>query len=357
MRSTTFALTVILALGITVHAQVVSIQNDGNAFTVIGWQAPSAPPSGGWPSLFAVYVDSASVPLLGSYAVDNRTLRFRTQYPLSPGVRYRAVFHQPGSPAVVEQTFNGPPRNTTPATRVERIYPTSDVLPSNQLRLYVYFSAPMSRGEAARRIHLVDKDAHELTAEFLPGEELWDPNAQRLTLTFDPGRIKRGLTSNQSMGPPIREGQRYTLVVDREWPDARGVPLVEGYRRTFRGGPAVRIPPDPKQWTVTPPHPGSGDPLVVDFGRPMNYPLLQRMLQIVNSRGRVEGTIAVDRQETQWRFTPQSPWIAGTHRLIVDTGLEDLAGNKIGQPFDIDVFDHVTEHITTTTVDVPFTVR
>jgi hypothetical protein len=81
------------------------------------------------------------------------------------------------------------------------------------------------------------------------------------------------------------------------------------------------------------------------------------MLQIVNSRGRVEGTIAVDRQETQWRFTPRSPWIAGTHRLIVETGLEDLAGNKIGQPFDIDVFDHVTEHITTTAVDVPFTVR
>jgi hypothetical protein len=43
--------------------------------------------------------------------------------------------------------------------------------------------------------------------------------------------------------------------------------------------------------------------------------------------------------------------------LVVDTGLEDLAGNRIGQAFDIDVFDRVTEHITTTTVAVPFTVR
>jgi hypothetical protein len=343
--------------GTTVSNQSISIQYENNAFKVIGWQPPAAAPSGGWPPVLAVYVDTANVPLLGAYVIDNRTLIFRPQYPLSPGVRYRAVFHQPGSRAVVEQTFNGPPRNTTPATHVERVYPTSDVLPSNQLRLYVYFSAPMSRGEAARRVHLIDKDTHELTAEFLPGEELWDPNAQRLTLTFDPGRIKRGLTSNQSMGPPILDGQRYTLVVDREWPDARGVPLVEGYRKAFRGGPAVRMPPDPKQWTVTPPHAGSIDPLIVDFGRPMNYPLLQRMLQIANSRGRVEGTIAIDRQETQWRFTPQSPWIAGAHRLIVDKGLEDLAGNKIGQPFDIDVFDHVTEHLSTTTVDVPFTVR
>ena len=44
-------------------------------------------------------------------------------------------------------------------------------------------------------------------------------------------------------------------------------------------------------------------------------------------------------------------------RLIVDTSLEDLAGNKIGQPFDIDVFDKVTERITTTTMSLPFEIR
>src|SRR5205823_102578 len=86
---------------------------------------------------------------------------------------------------------------------------------------------------------------------FLRSQELWDPNFQRLTMTFDPGRIKRGLTSNQNIGPPIMEGKRYTLVVDREWPDARGVSMVEGFRKPFRGGAAQRIPPDPKQWRVT----------------------------------------------------------------------------------------------------------
>jgi len=359
MRSR-LALTVVLLTllrGTTASTQTVSILLDGNTFKVVGWQAPAAPPSGGWPTMFAVYVDAPNVPpLLGSYSVDNRTLTFRSQYPLSPGVRYRAVLRQPGQRAI-EQTFNGPPRNVTPATRVDRVYPSADVLPSNQLRVYVYFSSPMSRGEAGRRIHLLDKDGRELTAEFLPGEELWDPNFQRLTLTFDPGRIKRGLTSKQSMGPPIAEGQRYTLVIDRDWADARGVPLVETYRKAFRGGPAVRVPPDPKRWKVTPPAAGTSQPLIVDFDRPMNYPLLRRMIQVSGARGRVDGTIAVDRQESAWRFTPKTPWTAGAHKLIVDTGLEDLAGNKIGQPFDIDVFDRVTEHITTTTVDVPFTVR
>ena len=94
---------------------------------------------------------------------------------------------------------------------------------------------------------------------FLPGEELWDPNFQRLTMTFDPGRIKRGLTSNEKIGPPIAEGKRYTLVIDRDWPDARGVPMVEGFRKSFRGGPAERNPPDPKQWRVTAPKAGTSD--------------------------------------------------------------------------------------------------
>ena len=141
MRPNRFALlTVILALGITVETQIVSIQNSGHEFKVVGWQAPAAPPSGGWPSVFAVYVDAANVPaLLGSYGVERGTLVFRSQYPLSPGVRYRAVFRQPGQRAI-EQTFNGPPKSTTPAARVEQVYPSADVLPSNQLRLYIYFS-------------------------------------------------------------------------------------------------------------------------------------------------------------------------------------------------------------------------
>lgn len=345
--------------GATAIAQVVSIHYENGAFTVSGWPAPASPPSGGWQTVFAVYVDTAGVPpLLGTYTIEKRTLIFRPQYPLSPGVHYRAIFQDPNVRASrIETTFSGPVKNTTPSAHVDRMYPSADVLPSNQLRLYVYFSAAMSRGEAARRIHLLDGDNHELTAEFLPGEELWDPNGQRLTLTFDPGRIKRGLTSNQNMGPPITEGRRYTLVIDREWPDAQGVPMFEGFRKAFAGGPAIRVPPDARQWKITPPRAAARDPLIVDFDRAMNYPLLQRMVQVAGPRGRIEGTIAVDRHEAQWRFTPNAPWTIGPYRLIVDTGLEDLAGNRLGQPFDIDVFDRVTEHLTSATVDVPFTVR
>ena len=215
----------------------------------------------------------------------------------------------------------------------------------------------MSRGEVAARLHILDRTGKELKDVLLPGQELWDPDNQRLTMTFDPGRIKRGLESNTKMGPPIGEGQRYTLVIDRGWPDARGVPLTADYRKEFRGGPPVRVPPDPKQWRVTPPRAGTSAPLVVEFGRSMNYPLLQRMLQVSGPSGRMAGDIAVDRNESLWRFTPRTPWPAGAYRLLVDADLEDVAGNRINQPFDIDVFEKVTEHLTTRTFSVPFSVR
>jgi hypothetical protein len=295
------------------------------------------------------------VPMLGTYSVESGRLVFRPQYPLAPGVQYRAVFRQPGRPAV-ERVFSGPAQRVVSATRVEHVYPSADVLPSNNLRLYIYFSAPMSRGEVASRLHILDRNGKELKDVLLPGQELWDPNNQRLTMTFDPGRIKRGLESNSKMGPPIAEGERYTLVIDRGWLDARGMPLADSYRKDFRGGAAVRVPPDPKQWRVTPPRAGTSAPLVVDFGRSMNYPLLQRMLQVAGPAGNVTGVIDVGQNETVWRFTPKTPWTSGNYQLLIDAGLEDTAGNRIGEPFDIDVFDRVSEHLTTRTVMLPFTV-
>jgi hypothetical protein len=351
------SLSVLLALSITAAAQTISLQLEGNAFKVVGLPASALrAPGGGWQSVFVVYAGTGDVPpLAGSYAVENGTLVFRPTYPLAAGPRYRAVFRGAGTP--IEKTFDGPARIVTPSAGVERVYPTADVLPSNQLRLYIYFAAPMSRGEAEQRIHVLDADGKPLRAVFLPGQELWDPGNRRLTMTFDPGRIKRDLTSNQAMGPPIAEGKRYTLVIDREWRDANGVPMVESFRKAFRGGPAVRQPPDPKTWKIVAPPAGSRDPLVVGFGRPMNYTLLQRMLKVSGARGDIAGTVDVAREEAEWRFTPATPWAVGAHRLIVDTSLEDLAGNKIGQPFDIDVFERVTERITSSTTSLPFEIR
>jgi hypothetical protein len=61
---------------------------------------------------------------------------------------------------------------TADATRVEQAYPSADVLPGNTLRLYIYFSGPVSRGEIATHFHVLDGAGSALTGVLPPGQEL-----------------------------------------------------------------------------------------------------------------------------------------------------------------------------------------
>lgn len=351
----------VLTLALAGVAQTVSIQKEGPGYKVAGWnQGPTEPP-GGWLSLFALYAGEGDVPpMLGSYTVESGTLTFRPRYPAAPGVAVRAVFRPPGGPPV-EAVFGATAGDITPTTSVERVYPSASLLPDNQLKLYIQFSASMSRGEAWQRIHLLNEQGSAVELPFLEiDQELWDFAQRRLTVLFDPGRIKRGLVPREELGPVLIEGGQYTLVIDREWRDARGVALREGFRKQFRVGPADRVPPEPREWRLTTPAARTTDALVADIPEPMEWALLERLLQVSGPAGPVAGPVAgivtVERGETQWRFVPAQPWQPGEYQLIVNTALEDLAGNKIGRPFDVDLdqFSQVTERVSSESVSLPF---
>jgi hypothetical protein len=207
-------------------------------------------------------------------------------------------------------------------------------------------------------VHLYDAAGNLVELPFLElQQELWDPDYKRLTVLFDPGRIKRGLLPLQESGPAIEEGKEYTLVVDRTWIDAGGSPLAQGFRKPFRVTPADRTPPDPKDWSVAAPAAGSRSPLILDFPKPLDYALLFHLLEVTDSAGRpVGGSIAVEREETRWTFTPAAAWKPDDYQVRVDTSLEDLAGNRIGRPFDVDTFERV-ERPQKKQVSLPFRVR
>lgn len=346
--------TAIVALLLTpflAAAESVSIRMEAGGFRVAGWNPGSRALGRGWSATFAVYAGEGPAPaMLGAYNVENGSLVFRPRFPLAAGIRVRAVFHPPQGPAV-EAVFEIPKADLTASTRVRHVYPSTDLLPDNQLKFYIFFSAPMRRGEAWQHIHLLDQDGKAVDLPFLElDHELWDREYQRLTVLFDPGRIKRGLLPLKEVGPAIEEGKLYTLVVDRDWRDARGAPLEAGFRKPFRVGPADRIPPDPAQWRLIAPKAGTSDALVMNFPKPMDYALLLRLLDVAG----VDGTVTVDRQETEWGFVPTRPWKAGEYNLVVDTTLEDLAGNRIGRPFDVDTFERVSEHLSRKTISLPF---
>lgn len=326
-----------------------------------------------WTALFAVYVDRGATAdqdpqpaILGSYQVAAEVLRFEPRFPLALGLRYRAVLdlsrmpgrsHAGKSPLVAEFTVPKPPVQAT--TVVQQVYPSRATLPENQLKFYIHFSAPMSRGEAYDRVQLLDGSGKPMDTPFLElGQELWDPQGKRFTLFFDPGRIKRGLKPREDLGPVLEEGKSYTLVIDRQWSDAEGNPLKESYRKAFRVGPPDEQSPDPKTWKLQSPQAGRVDPLVVDLPEPLDHALLERVLRVTDAQGQtIPGIVTITQAETRWQFTPQQTWRAGRYQLVVETTLEDLAGNQIGRLFEVDVLRPIERQAKAETVAIPFQVE
>jgi hypothetical protein len=331
-----------------------------------------------WAQLFAVYTDSGGAaapgerpPILGTYRVEGNLLVFQPRFPLERGLKYRAVLNPsrlpsrarrdvaPDHPRPIVAEIALPRSPAAATTTVAQVFPTRDQLPENLLKFYLHFSAPMSRGEAYKRIHLLGPSDKPIDLPFLElGEELWDPTGMRLTLLFDPGRIKKGLKPREELGPVLEAGKSYTLIVERDWPDAQGQPLKSGFRRPFRVGPPDERPPDPHEWTLTPPRKGTRAALMVAFPEPLDHAMLERVVNVEDSRGQaLPGTIMVEAGETRWRFVPARDWDEGKYLVRVATALEDLAGNSIGRPFEVDEFQPIQRRVESETISLPFEVR
>ncbi len=324
-------------------AGAAEIRLEQGRFLVRGWPftLASAPRE-----FFAVYIEGgpAGTPVLGSYELRGDVMTFTPRFPPQPGAVYRAVLRtQP--PVIVN--LKAPPAQPREPAKIEAIYPSGEQIPENQLKLYLHFSQPMGRGDAYSHIRLLDEKSSAIELPFLELEqELWDRSGKRLTLLFDPGRIKRGLVPNQEVGLALQAGHRVTLSVAAGWRDAQGAATFPGFKKEYSVGPADRTPLDPVRWRISTPRLGSSGPLIVDFGEAMDQALAQTLIRVERPAGTgVDGESAVEAHETRWRFTPKSPWGAGAYSLAVDTALEDLAGNRIGRPFDVDVFERVERQV------------
>jgi hypothetical protein len=320
-----------------------------------------------WQRLLSVHAGESSLPpMLGKYEVQSNVLRFVPRFPLEPGMTYQGVLRPDRLPGKsgsgshsITTIFTSPPRNSTPTTVVSKIYPSAEVLPENLLKFYIHFSAPMSRGNIYDHIYLRDSSGKKIELPFLEiDEELWDKSMMRLTLFIDPGRIKRGVLPLEEIGPSLETGNSYTLVIGREWSDGAGNPLKEEFRKVFKVGPPDRIPPDPAHWKIQPPQPGTLQPLMVLFPEPMDHALSQRVIHVTAESGElIEGNVEVDDEERRWEFAPGKPWRQGAYSLVIQTTLEDLAGNNIGKPFEVDLFEGVQRKLITPTIKLAFDVR
>lgn len=277
-------------------------------------------------------------PMAGRYEVGPDAVTFVPRYPLVPGLCYVLVVHAvEGEPQRL--AFRLPAARTEPTTEVVAIYPSGDRLVRNQLKLYLQFSAPMSEGQAVRHVRLERADSGEpIEDSFVPDPELWDRERRRLTLLFDPGRLKRGLRPQLEAGYPLQEGVAVRVVVDDGFRDAEGNPLREPLERRYEVGGDLRARVNPRDWECRLPDAGTAEPLRVRFDRPLDHALLQHALEVIDDAGRpVRGRSEVGPAECSWTFTPAAPWPPGEYRLTIDPRLEDLAGNSLARVFDRDL--------------------
>jgi hypothetical protein len=311
-----------------------------------------------WQSIFRIAVAADQPPMLGDYKIDGNRIVFTPMFPLDPGRPYHVTFALAGGEPITVMV-SLPATHTRPSTTVAQVYPSGDVVPENQLRLYIHFSAPMGMKGGLDYVHLFDDQGQAVKDPFLPLDaEFWNDDRTRYTVFFDPGRQKRGIPVIEEMGRSLTEGKSYTLVIDAEWRDGNGLPLKEQYRRTFMVGPPDEKPLDTSAWQIQPPTAGTRTPLTVAFPESLDHGLLLRALGVQGTDGApVGGAIDVGRNEVTWSFTPKDFWKAGPHHIVAFAMLEDLAGNRIGRAFEVDQFDRSDKSAEPEKTLIPFTVR
>lgn len=221
--------------------------------------------------------------------------------------------------------------------RITAIYPTAHVLPANHLKFYLHFSQPMRQGVFLQYCRLLD-DHDQPVLEPFRETELWNEEGTRLTLWFHPGRQKTGVNLNVELGPIVEPHRHYRLIISGQWPSAAGVPLGDDVEKTFQTSARATAQLEASAWKIIPPAAGTKKPFEVRFPAPLDSALLQRCLRISDSAGKpVAGSSQLVDSEKSWRFVPRDSWFPAKLTLEVDSILEDLAGNSLARPFQVDL--------------------
>jgi hypothetical protein len=207
------------------------------------------------------------------------------------------------------------------------IWPSAPSLPSNVLRFYVEFDAPAEASFDRRELRLLDQLGREIPEPFLVlGHELWSLDGQRLTVLFDPARIKRRLGDGPGHSPAIHPGQSYSLTV-RGADGALSSP--------FLATAGVYTALDEALWSLDIPRTASFDPLVIRFDRVMDAALCSEEITVLGPHGDlIEGCIGLSNDGSVASFSPSSEWLSGNYCLEFSKRLEDVCGNRIGEPLD-----------------------
>ena len=297
-------------------------------------------------------VNSGIPSILGKLSLDGNRLVFKPIFPFRSNTPYNVVFKGEKAYSFEISELD------LPQPELINISPSSKVIPANQLKIYLFFSAPMREGFAYKYVKIKDESGEYIENPFVQLQpELWDETHTRLTLWLDPGRIKRGLASNEKYGEILKPNQKITIEVNQAWHQINGSSLKKAVSKAYRVGEHDWHSPIPSEWDFRPPTTGNQAPVFIEFGESMDRALLIRCFSVLDENDyEIAGTKLFLSEEKGWSFIPNENWKPGNYRVKIDAFLEDLAGNNLNRPFDRDLSTEQAVPIEKDYFYLPFTI-
>ena len=274
-----------------------------------------------------------TIPIAGKFRYGKTNVfEFIPEFPLLENTQYILIHNTKREK--LKQRFSLPKKEREPLT-IETVYPTSDSLPENLLRIYIVFSQPMKTSGSLEKIKLFDETGNDVShAIFNNVYELWDRDQKRLTILFDPSRIKKGLQANLAMGRVLKPGLKYSLII-KGMEDIYGQIIQVPYKKTFRVIEEDILAPDTNLWEINTLQPNTRAPLIINFPDMLDYGSLLGRIRVLNSEGNyINGEVKITNKEKDWQFIPEDNWGVGNYHIHIDTQLEDPSGNNLNGLFD-----------------------
>lgn len=327
-------------------------------------------------NLFKVYVgkeipaDPTFPAVAGTYRWQASQLIFIPRFDPPPGMVYTAVFNlelayalaafalPQGSESKVQVTFQFPELIDQPPVQLTAVYPSGDEVPANLLRIYLHFSGPMGLGNPHDHIRLLNHEGEVIESPFVEiPEGLWDANRTRLTLFLHPGRVKRGVGLNLTMGEILTPGQWVQLQIDPRWKDAMGHPAQVTNNQKWMISAPIREKIDTDQWDLEIPESGTQLPLIIRLDRSLDQALATRLIRVLRQDQELEMRTELNDDEQTLSFSPVVNWKTGDYTIVVSPKLEDQAGNTIHHLFDTQTARSAsTSESTGGPIYIPFTI-
>jgi hypothetical protein len=81
---------------------------------------------------------------------------------------------------------------------------------------------------------------------------------------------------------------------------------------------------------------GTRGGVVISFDRPIDHALALKYIRNSSRSGEISGR-AMTVNDTTWKFIPDNAWRKGKYVILISPLLEDVCGNNLNNPFDLDL--------------------